>query len=95
MHWDGAVSIGNVLTFVGMMAALLWGFNQFTNRHSAAITQITDALNNMAHITDGLQKAVEKQNGRLARVETELLIRGEVEKRLASLGHSTAEVQRG
>jgi hypothetical protein len=85
MHWDGAISIGNVLTFLGMLGAMLWGFNQFTSQHTKAIAEITNAINNLSVITDRLDKQVQIQNGRLVKVETVQAVQMEVERRMAVL----------
>jgi hypothetical protein len=82
MHWDGAISIGNILTLVAMLTAMAVGFTQFVKRHSEAVMTLTTALNNLSHITDGLEKAVQIQNGRLAKVEMQIAVDQEVERRM-------------
>ena len=83
MHWDGTISVGNVLTFIGIIGAILLAFNRFTLKQERHSIETTAAVNNLAAITDNLQKAVSVQNGRLAKVEITLAVNEEVEKRMA------------
>jgi hypothetical protein len=78
MHWDSSVSIGNVLTFIGMVCLGLAAFLAFMRKHDRAI----QSIDNLSGITDGLQKTIAIQNGRLAKVETKVAIREEVERRM-------------
>ena len=32
MHWDGSVSVGNILTFLGMVAFILGAANRFAGQ---------------------------------------------------------------
>lgn len=86
MHWDGAVSIGNILTFIGMIAAMFFGFQRFIASHLRETTAITAAINNLSRITNDLQMSVQTQNGRLGKVETQLAVQDEVERRMAIQG---------
>lgn len=83
MHWDGSISFGNILTLLGMLGAMFWGFGQFTSRHTDAIGKITNAINNLSAIMDRLDKQVAIQNGRLVKVETIVAVREEVDRRIA------------
>jgi hypothetical protein len=93
MHWDGSISVGNILTFLGMVAFILGAANRFMGQQKEQHQAVTTAVNNLSAITSRLDSAVQTQNGRLAKVETELAIRKEVERRLAALAaidrHST------
>lgn len=90
MHWDGSISVGNILTFIGIVAAILLAFNRFTVRHETSIASMTTALNNLSHITDTLSGDVKIQNGRLAKVETTLAVQDGVRAALTALGHPPA-----
>jgi hypothetical protein len=85
MRWDGAVSAGNVLTFLGMVGFILGALYRYGVNQTKAMTTVTDAVNNLSAITDGLQKSVAVQNGRLAKVETALAINEEVERRMRAI----------
>ena len=88
MHWDGSVSVGNILTFLGMVAFILGAANRFAGQQKEQHLAMTNAVNNLSAITDSLQKAVQTQNGRLAKVETRLEVEDQVSRRLAALDHS-------
>ena len=85
MHWDGSVSIGNVLTLIAMLCAMGIGYAKFIERHTSAITRITAALDNLSLTTGDLKEAVQVQNGRLVKVETALAVEAEVDRRMSRL----------
>lgn len=89
MHWDGAVSIGNILSFIGIIGIILGALHRFTIRYERHSVGVTDAVNNLSSITDGLQKSVTIQNGRLAKVETAMAIHEEVERRMVGFRNGT------
>ena len=90
MHWDGSVSVGNILTFLGMVAFILGAANRFAGQQKEQHLAVTNAVNNLSAITDNLQKAVAVQNGRLVSVETRIKVEDEVARRLLALGHPPA-----
>ena len=90
MHWDGSVSVGNILTFLGMVAFFLGAAHRFAAQQKEQHHTMTAALNNLSAITDNLQRAVATQNGRLVNVETRIKVEDEVARRLLALGHPPA-----
>lgn len=90
MHWDGSVSIGNVLTGATALAWILIALSRYASSHKVESATTAAAINNLAAITQDLRKEVQTQNGRLARVETTLAVREEVDKRMAALQHPQA-----
>lgn len=90
MHWDSSVSLGNIVSLIALLGAMVVGFNVFVTRHNTAIALITAAINNLSAVTDRLEKAVQVQNGRLVKVETVLAVREEVDRRMSALGHPQA-----
>jgi hypothetical protein len=87
VHWDPSVSVGTLVSLFTMLGAMLWGLSRVSNAHARESATQTAALNNLAALTEGLQKAVQVQNGRLAKVETKLEVQEGVQRALAALGH--------
>lgn len=94
MHWDGSISMGNVLTFAGMLIALIVAFNKFVSGHKESSITLTNAVNNLSTITKSLQDAIEKQNTkidsqntRLSMVEKTIAVNDEVDRRMMMLGY--------
>ncbi len=82
MHWDPTISFGNIITILGMLAGLLVGGWKI----AIHLQRSSDAMNNLAAITERLQQAVEQQDTRIGTLETEQTIQKEVAKRLSSVG---------
>lgn len=82
MHWDGTVSFGNILTILTTLVGLIAG----GVRIAFHLQRSSDAMNNLASITERLQHAVENQDNRLHTLETEQIIQKEVSKRIGTLG---------
>jgi hypothetical protein len=82
MHWDGTVSFGNILTILTTLVGLIAG----GVRIAFHLQRSSDAMNNLASITERLQHAVEHQDNRLHILETEQIIQKEVSKRIGTLG---------
>lgn len=61
MHWDTTISIGNVLSAGAIIVAIFMAFYKFVRDNKDASTKLTNATNNLAGITDGLSKSVERQ----------------------------------
>ena len=78
MHWDGTVSVGNVITILMTLGGLMLGGFKI----AVHLQRSSEAMNNLAAITERLQHAVEKQDSRIVTLETENVIRAEVEKRI-------------
>lgn len=83
MHFDGTISIGNILTSIGIIGAILVAFNRFTVKQAEHNLTTTNAINNLSSITDGMQKAVTLQNGRIAKLEISSAVAAEVERRIS------------
>ncbi len=45
MHWDGSVSVGNILTFLGMVAFILGAAHRFAAQQKEQHHTMTAALN--------------------------------------------------
>lgn len=82
MHWDGTITFGNLLTILTTLGGLVIG----GVRIAFHLQRSSDAMNNLAAITERMQHAVETQDSRLRNLETEHLIQKEVSKRMAMLG---------
>jgi len=82
MHWDGTVSFGNILTILTTLVGLIAG----GVRIAFHLQRSSDAMNNLASITERLQHAIENQDNRLHTLETEQIIQKEVSKRIGTLG---------
>lgn len=82
MHWDGTVSFGNILTILTTLVGLIAG----GVRIAFHLQRSSDAMNNLASITERLQHAVESQDNRLHTLETEQIIQKEVSKRMGAVG---------
>jgi len=67
MHWDGSVSLGSILTICTTLFGLMIG----GLRIAFHLQKSSDAMNNLAAITERLQLAVEKQDGRIYSLETD------------------------
>jgi adenylate kinase len=80
MHWDGTISFGNVLTILTTLIGLMAGGLKIAFH----LQRSSDAMNNLAVITERLQHAVENQDSRLLSLETEREIQREVTKRMHS-----------
>lgn len=89
MHWDGTISVGNLLTIIVGLAGVLMAFWRFTVAQAKHTNETTLAVNNLAMITDRLEQAVALQNGRVAKLEIAKAVNEQVETRLAALGHGT------
>ena len=81
MHWDGTVSFGNLLTILTTLIGLVAG----GVRIAFHLQKSSDAINNLAAITERLQRAVEHQESRIVSLETEQTIQKEVAKRIAGV----------
>lgn len=95
MHWDGSISMGNILTLVGMLIGLFITFNKFVSGHKEANISLTGAVNNLSAITKALQDAIkqqndaiEKQSTRLSLVEKTIAVNDEVDRRMTMLGYT-------
>lgn len=86
MHWDGTISVGNLLTIIVGLAGVLMAFWRFTVTQAKHTNETTLAINNLAMITDSLQKAVSVQNGRVAKLEIAKAVDEGIEARLAAMG---------
>lgn len=82
MHWDGTVSFGNLLTILTTIIGLIAGGLKIAFH----LQRSSDAMNNLAVITERLQHAVEMQDTRISGLETEQTIQKEVAKRMSSMG---------
>lgn len=79
MHWDATFSIGNLLTIVcTFMGLIVGGF-----RIAVHLQRSSDAVNNLAAITERMQKGFDLHDERITAVENELTIQREVTKRVA------------
>lgn len=87
MHWDGTISVGNLLTIAVGLAGVLMAFWRFTVTQAKHTLESTAAINNLAAITDRLEKAVALQNGRVAKLEIAKAVDEGIEARLAGIGH--------
>ena len=81
MHWDGTLSLGNILTILATFGGLVGG----GVRIAFHLQKSSDAMNNLAAITERLQHAVEQQDSRLVTLETENKIEKEVAVRMNKL----------
>ncbi len=82
MHWDGTVTFGNILTILTTLIGLIAG----GIRIAFHLQRSSDAMNNLAAITERLQHAVESQDSRIGNLETEQTIQKEVAKRMSGVG---------
>jgi hypothetical protein len=80
MHWDGTISFGNVLTICTTLIGLMAGGWKI----ALHLQRSSDAMNNLAAITERLQHSVQEQDGRLRSLETEQEIQREVSKRVSA-----------
>lgn len=79
MHWDPTFSVGNLLTILVTLAGLmLGGF-----RIAVHLQRSSDAVNNLAAITERMQNGFDEHDRRINTVENELTIQREVTKRVA------------
>jgi hypothetical protein len=79
MHWDGTVSLGSILTICTTLFGLILG----GVRIAFHLQKSSDAMNNLASITERLQKAVEKQDGRLYSLEAAHAVAVAIDKYVA------------
>ncbi len=78
MHWDGTITFGNILTILSVFIGLVGG----GVRIAFHLQKSSDAMNNLAAITERLSQAVESQDSRIITLETEQKIQTEVKKRM-------------
>ena len=79
MHWDGSVSLGSILTICTTLFGLILG----GVRIAFHLQKSSDAMNNLAAITERLQLAVEKQDSRLYTLETARAVAAAIDKYVA------------
>ncbi len=83
MHWDGTITFGNILTILSVFIGLVGG----GVRIAFHLQKSSDAMNNLAAITERLQHAVEQQDSRIITLETEQIIQKEVKARMDVIHH--------
>ena len=83
MHFDTTISLGNILTALAMLGTVAVAINRHnmtTLKLASSMEANSNATNNLAAITERLQRAVELQDSRLVHLETEQRISAEVAK---------------
>ena len=81
VNWDGTITFGNVLTIATTLIGLVGGGFKIAFH----LQRSSDALNNLAAITERLQESTDKHDNRISHLETEQEIQREVSKRLGAM----------
>ena len=80
MHWDPSISVGNLLTIAAMVSSILIGGYKI----ALHLERSSAAMNNLAAITERLQKAVELQDSRIMTLEKSDAVDAEVRRRMGA-----------